>query len=222
MVQLGRGLRPSEMLSLTKGDVIFPEESISFGQRGIIINLGTKKGTKAKRPQAVIAPNESLEALLLRRVAQCLQNDDDRFFPFTIKQYNALLKRAEDRLQISVGYTPHSPRAGFASQARAGGMDFVELREQGRWLSDSSLRVYLDVLGAASLECEMKLKGLHEHMSRAVAVIKQVLSAEALAVGLGAKAVRFSHHGGPPPPRGGSSGTAPAAAAGSAGPRRCR
>ena len=96
-------------------------------------------------------------------------------------------------------------------------MDFVELREQGRWLSDTSLRVYLDVLGAASLECEMKLKGLHEHMSRAVAVIKQVLSAEALAVGLGAKAVRFSHHGGPSPP---SSGSGAVAAGGRSSPAR--
>ena len=47
------------------------------------------------------------------------------------------------------GYSPHSPRAGFASDGLLSGVDFVTLREEGRWLSDSSLRIYLDLVSTA-------------------------------------------------------------------------
>ena len=59
-----------------------------------------------------------------------------------------------------IGFTSHSGRAGFASEARPGGRDFVEIREEGRWLSDSSLRVYIDVVSAASIDLELSLSGL--------------------------------------------------------------
>ena len=48
-------------------------------------------------------------------------------------------------------FTPHSGRAGFATDALLAGRDFTSIREDGRWLSDASLRVYLDAVAMCSL-----------------------------------------------------------------------
>ena len=47
------------------------------------------------------------------------------------------------------GYSPHSPRAGFASDAMLSARDFTSIREEGRWVSDQSLRIYLDGVSTA-------------------------------------------------------------------------
>eukprot|EP00959_Pyramimonas_sp_CCMP1952_P295399 6178501-Pyramimonas_sp.AAC.1 len=46
------------------------------------------------------------------------------------------------------GWSPHSPRSGWATDSRAEGASFAEIREGGRWVSDFSLRIHLDVRGA--------------------------------------------------------------------------
>ena len=76
--------------------------------------------------------------------------------------YRKLLRAAQEQSGLTAGYTPHSPRAGFATESIAEGADFVSVREAGRWLSDTSLRVYLDVVGAASLAASQKAAG-REH-----------------------------------------------------------
>ena len=39
-------------------------------------------------------------------------------------------------------------------------MSFVELREAGRWVSDSSLRIYVDIVAASSISIQLRTKGL--------------------------------------------------------------
>ena len=65
-----------------------------------------------------------------------------------------------DILQLDIHWTPHSARAGFASDAVAAGRGFTEIREAGRWVADSSLRTYIDVVSAASIVTNMRLSGL--------------------------------------------------------------
>lgn len=50
---------------------------------------------------------------------------------------------------------------------RANGMSFVELREAGRWVADTTLRTYLDVVGAALLETNRALQPLRGAIERA-------------------------------------------------------
>ena len=83
-----------------------------------------------------------------------------RVFPYTIEQYRAEIKSVELLLGLNFGWGPHSPRAGFASEARARGMAFSEIREFGRWVADSSLRVYLDLVSAASISVSLRSRGL--------------------------------------------------------------
>ena len=85
-----------------------------------------------------------------------------RVFPFSYDLYRKLLKRIEQTLGFSVGWTPHSPRAGFASDAIARGVPFAEVREAGRWRADSSLRTYIDVVSAAQITVDLRVRGFVE------------------------------------------------------------
>ena len=49
------------------------------------------------------------------------------------------------------------PRAGFASDAVLANRPFVEIREGGRWQSDTSLRGYLDVVAVVAGQMAVEL-----------------------------------------------------------------
>ena len=85
-------------------------------------------------------------------------------FPYALARYRALLKQTEQSLHLSVGWGPHSPRAGWATESRAEGLPFSEIREGGRWLSDSSLRIYLDVAGADGVLTKLRQAGLEDQL----------------------------------------------------------
>ena len=105
-----------------------------------------------------------------------------RLFPYTLEQYRKWLKWAEARLGVAVGWSPHSGRAGFASEGRAWGRSFTELREEGRWISDSSRRIYVDVATAAKISAGLKAAGLSQALAWALQFLPEYLSGEALAV----------------------------------------
>eukprot|EP00972_Heterocapsa_arctica_P009812 1444059-Heterocapsa_arctica.AAC.1 len=73
-------------------------------------------------------------------MADASERAEERLIGYSYENYRRLLHKVEEKLGISVGWTPHSPRAGFASESSAEGCPFVEVRERGRWLADSSLR----------------------------------------------------------------------------------
>ena len=58
----------------------------------------------------------------------------------------ALISRGLAELAIDIRFTPHCPRAGWATFRHTAGQAFTDLREDGRWRTDSSLRVYLDTV----------------------------------------------------------------------------
>ena len=163
VLQQSKGLRPSEMLGIDSTDVALPEENQALGARACVIALGVKTGTKAKRAQSVVLPEESFGQLIqCLRVLKAVVGPSGRLFPYTLSQYNRMLKRVSKRLGIDVNYTPHSLRAGFASEGRILGKSFVELREEGRWVSDSSLRIYVDIVSSTAIARSLELRGLKE------------------------------------------------------------
>ena len=166
VLQQGKGLRPSELLGIDSADVALPEENQALGARACVIGLGVKRGTKAKRAQSIVLEEGAFAQLIqCLRVLKAVVGPAGPLFPFTLAQYNRLLKKISKRLGISVNYTPHSLRAGFASEGRILGKSFVELREEGRWVSDSSLRIYVDVVSSASIARSLELQGLKEALS---------------------------------------------------------
>ena len=161
ILQQKKGLRPSEMLGLVSEDVSLPEASSALGARVCIIGLGVRTGTKAKRAQSVILPeSDNVDLISALRVLKAIAGPSGLLFPYSLEQYNRMLKRISKELHLDIGFTPHSLRAGFASEGRVLGKSFVELREEGRWVSDASLRIYIDVVSASSIACDLDLVGL--------------------------------------------------------------
>ena len=162
ILQQRKGLRPSEMLHLMPGDMVRSEDTGRTDvAEHIAVRLGTRTGTKAKRAQFTIIrkpEDPDLYAMLchLKRTTQ----PTERLFPYTIDMYRTLLKQVEAKLGLAIGWTPHSARVGYASDSAVEGRSFVETREGGRWLADSSLRIYIDVVSTAQIGLDLQSAGL--------------------------------------------------------------
>ena len=71
----------------------------------------------------------------------------------TYSSYKRVLDQAWSTGGFSaIRFTPHSARAGWATEMRLRGMAITELKQQGRWSSDKSLACYLDVTATRLLE----------------------------------------------------------------------
>ena len=84
----------------------------------------------------------------------------------TLVSFNRCMTEAVRIVGLAGHYTAHSARAGFATDAILSGESFSSVREEGRWLSDQSLRVYLDAVAvaaqAASKEAAMWSMTIHQ------------------------------------------------------------
>ena len=161
VVQAHCGLRPSEMLNLQSEDIVMPDETGSSLERSpCLLGLGMRKGTKLKRAQVAKLFHKDRDVVEVLRRCRDATPPGQRLFPYTLRQYGRFLKEVEKRLQVDFGWTPHSARAGFATDCRTEGMGFREIMEAGRWQAETSLRVYLDILGASDISIKLRGKGL--------------------------------------------------------------
>ena len=129
-----------------------------------IIRLGPRAGTKAGREQfTILDVTEHGELWRLLSRLMDLTPSDERLFPYSLSSCNVWLKKAQQELHLEdLGLTAHSPRAGFASDLIAAGASFQTIKERGRWIADSSLRVCIDVVGALVSAQRLRLQGLGE------------------------------------------------------------
>lgn len=149
------------MLGLEHGDVMLPEERGEAGSNAAVLGLGVRTGTKAKRAQTVIVECPTTVALL--RWLKRSSAPGERVVGYTYESYRRLLGVVVKALNLqALGWTPHSPRAGFATDCIAAGLGFARTRELGRWVSEQSLRTYLDVQSAASIQVALKTQHLLE------------------------------------------------------------
>ena len=79
-----------------------------------------------------------------------------------------MLKGITAQLGHGINFTPHSCRAGFASEGRMANRPYSEIKEEGRWISDASFRTYIDVVSAAAISQTLALKGLSGPLHAAV------------------------------------------------------
>ena len=158
-VQHHLGLRPNEMLALRACDVLLPEEQANATRGIAVVSLGTLVKTKAKRQQYALVTDPSCIALL--RYLKGISGSEARLFPVSYSTYRKVLRDVVRLdLKLSIDVTPHSPRAGFATEAIADGIPFAEVREAGRWKAESSLRGYVDIARSASVAIELRTKHL--------------------------------------------------------------
>ena len=168
VLQQALGLRPSELLSIICSDVTLPEFYGTQLHRSAVIGLGVRTGTKAKRAQAVLLGGAKRIALLRWLLAG--RGPDELLIGYTYEQFRRVLAATTEAMGLSfMKFTPHSARAGFASDIIAAGEPFSRVKELGRWASDQSCRTYIDVNAATSILVNFKLKKLAEPMAFAVA-----------------------------------------------------
>ncbi len=183
VLQQALGLHPSEILGVRARDVTLPEHHGGLlGEAGgrsaaeapdlfndfAVLVLGIRAGTKAKRPQTVLLKSPRKIALL-RWLLQGLE-PDDLLIGYTYEQYRRISQKTCTDLQLDhTGWSPHSPRAGFASDMVAAGEGFQKTRELGRWVSESSFRTYVDVTAASAIMVTFRLRSLTEAMAYACA-----------------------------------------------------
>ena len=138
-----KGWRPSETCNIKGGDVSLPGEGWDDG----VIALGVGRGTKSRREEfSLIGTDEQLELALLRKL-KAMTSDEELMFGGDPGNLSRALSRALQRLGLeSLGVTPHSARAGFATDGIVNKIPFQQLKIEGRWQSDSSLKIYIDAI----------------------------------------------------------------------------
>ena len=162
-VQQVLGMRPSELLNLLAGDLMVSTDAGASGPEHIVFRLGARRGTKAKREQFAVL-QKSAEPVLYFLVVdlKALTPAGCPLFPVSMDTYRRLIRSVEAELRLSIGWGPHSPRAGFATDAVASGTPFGKIQERGRWLSPSSLRTYIDVVTALAVTSQINTARLKE------------------------------------------------------------
>ena len=158
LVQVLTGLRPSELLQLERRHVMMDDEKFLF-------RLGAKTGTKLKREQCTWLrfDRDANVTTLLNRLLVSTPSYG-KLCQVTYDTYRLALRTISRELKLSFCFTPHSPRAGFASEAVSRGEDAESIRIRGRWQSETSFRIYTDVIGAALIESLDGMKTWRRHM----------------------------------------------------------
>lgn len=157
IVQQATGLRPSELLSLQKDHAYVPPDCT----QAITLRLGAVVSTKVKREQFVLVRrgSQSLAYALLCKL-HAGAADGARLFPFGYSFYNNAFKQCEQHYQLQLGFTAHSPRAGFATSQVIAGVPVKDIQAAGRWLCESSFQTYVDVVAAAHIRAQVHAKQL--------------------------------------------------------------
>jgi hypothetical protein len=106
LVQQSQGMRPNEMLKITKEDILLPElqgEHYNFA----IIGLGARVGTQVKRQQSTVVRDPVLIGLL--RWLAHFAEPCEFLFGASYSDYTLLLQKVCKRLGLEFPITPHSP-----------------------------------------------------------------------------------------------------------------
>ncbi len=159
LIQHCTGLRPSELLGIQKDHVFVP--NVLLGSAKVSIRLGAVVSTKVKREQNVLISFDEnpFECKLLEWLVAST-SEGDRIFKFGYSSYNNSFKQAEQHFGLQAGWTAHSGRAGFATDLIVRGVPHSTVQSRGRWLSESSFRCYIDVVGSLGTQARVASKGL--------------------------------------------------------------
>ena len=138
-------------MGLQREDITPPRANLHGGNA--VIALGRLRGTKAGRPQfVVVRANEDPVGIAIVVAFASTTRPGCRLTSLSYIDYSKLIARTCRELNIGdLGFTPHSPRAGWATTLRLDGMGFQEIQERGRWTNPSSLRIYLDAVAASTV-----------------------------------------------------------------------
>ncbi|CAE7504813.1 unnamed protein product [Symbiodinium sp. CCMP2592] len=162
LLQQATGLRPSEMLGLCEHDIIRPSDFVPR----YVLRLGTNVGTKVGREQTAFFDPEQdpVLAMLLFRLLRATP-ERGSLAACGYDHYRRVLARHSACLGVQ--YSPHSCRAGFATEAIIKGEAPALVQRRGRWKSEASFLVYIDVVTALQVEAEFRSRALDSEIDAA-------------------------------------------------------
>ena len=101
-----------ELVDVRVCDVSVPH----CGSEALVIALGVRKRTKAKRVQHVVLdPVRHLESYLLVKLLVCTSDPSGLLFPFTYWVFHSSIRAMDARFKLDLGLSGHSGRACFAT-----------------------------------------------------------------------------------------------------------
>ena len=163
IVQTESGLRASELLGIQEEHVDATDATTP-----ITIALGLKTSTKAKRLQAVIIRYEKHPTShLLLRMLKATTPRGRKIFPYSYAQYNGGVQLIDRHLHLNLGLSGHSGRAAFATEGLIAGDEVRTIMKDGRWMTGSAFRVYVDIVGALRVQAQVQSEGLSPLLSYA-------------------------------------------------------
>ena len=178
VLQVTCGLRPSDAYRKLKPRHIHIPSDPS---KPVVIRLGAKTGTKVKREQfAMIDQKEHPEVVLMLKRWISVTPPDEFLCKVGYDKVNSLLKEVCGELGLGFYYTPHSPRAGFATHGVIQGKTTETIMTEGRWASRGSFVRYLDVVVASQVQTQLELSAFEADMTLAKLNMSSLLSAQAL------------------------------------------
>ena len=178
VVQTETGLRPSELLGLKSSHMRRP----SSAKGNIVLRLGAHVSTTAKREQFIIvSPERQQYAWKLLGMLGDICEPEEYLFPYSYWEYRHYLALVDNSLGVNLGITPHSGRAGFATESVLAEVPLPEIQAAGRWLSESSFKSYVDIVGALGVQTAFRMKGLQKAADFCQAFLFKCLTFESLA-----------------------------------------
>ena len=147
-------LRTCEALKVRGSDIIFRTNRI----KNTTIRLGR---TKNGREQAAILDPDCLAEKMLRVLVRASRDRRAPLFNFrSYARVHKLCCQFKQRFNLTIDFTPHSLRAGSATDDKLCGMTLGEIQFRGRWESVATAKGYVDVVFAVlpeTLEQEDKV-----------------------------------------------------------------
>lgn len=178
VLQVTTGMRPSDgYRKLKPSHIHIPSDP----KKPAVIRLGAKTGTKVKREQfAMIDQHAHADVILMLKRWISVTPPDQFLCDHGYDKVNSLLKETCAELGLGFSYTPHSPRAGFATKGVIDGKTTETIMTEGRWASRGSFIRYLDVVVAAQVQVQLELSQFESDMSLAALNMTSLLSARNL------------------------------------------
>jgi len=142
LVQYAGYLRPGELLRLTSSAVVLPEWCPDYvGSPRAFLILGTpERLTKVNREEVV----EITDPIGIAALRALVRTGSAQLVPLSADRYRKAFQRATAAAGLgALGITPHSLRAGAATQDSIDGVSFETIRARGRWRVESTARMYL-------------------------------------------------------------------------------